>query len=439
MKKKSIGRRALRFLCILLTIAILAITAVSCSDRVKDPVVEYEDQKISLSVYEFMLSRMKGTLARNKYDVTPLSEFWDEAHPGSELTNEEYYNRTILDNCKNYLAALVLFEQEKLSLSSSVLADIDEEIDFYIEYDCGGSVEKMDALLSKYGTDTEGLRRIYMLEAKYQAVIAHFYGEGGSQISNGVKEEYYRENYYRFKQILISNFYYEYEVDEKGDQIYFDRESGLPLYDSKNGEYRFDENGRRLEDKYGVDIRFDKDGNILYDKENGVPAPTTDEKGNAIKHMFSKEEMEKRAEAADGLAAEVSGGNFSAFESKMSDWTVYEGAGEYYEDGYYLSDIESSGYNESMLDILSALKEMKTGDAKVIESENGYHVVMKYEPDKGKFSDGDYAEWFTSFNSSLITKLFVDKCEKFYSDITLNEENIKKSKGIKSIGTNYDY
>lgn len=439
MKKNKICRLLLNTLCVLLVLMMGVLTFASCAEQIKEPVLEYGTTKISLSMYEFMLSRMKGTLARNKYDVTPLSEFWGQTHPGSELTNEEYYNKSILDNCKNYLAALVIFEQEGLKLSDATLAEIEEEIGFYIEYDCGGSEEKMDALLSKYGTDTEGLRKIYEIEAKYKAVISHLYGEGGSQISDSVKEQYYEENYYRFKQILISNFYYEYEVDDDGNMIYFDSESGLPLYDKENGEYHFDENENRIEDKYGVDIRFDEDGNPLYDKENGVPAPKTDENGNAIKHYFLDEEMAERKNAADKICAEASGGNFSRFESQMDDWRVYEGAGEYYPDGYYLSDLESAGYTENMLDILSSLKEMKVGDAKIIESESGYHVIVKYELDKGKYSDSDYTEWFESFESSLITRLFVGRCEKFYSDIETVENNLGKAKSIKSVGTNYDY
>ena len=82
---------------------------------------------------------------------------------------------------------------------------------------------------------------------------------------------------------------------------------------------------------------------------------------------------------------------------------------------------------------------MKVGETKVIESDAGYHVIMKYELDKSKYADSDYAEWFTSFTQSLMTKLFLDKCDDFYADIELNEKNIKKARSIKSLGTNFDY
>ena len=427
-----------RVISLALAVLMLSLLLGSCAGRVKSPVIEYEGQAISLSTYEFMLSRMKGTLARNKYDVEPLSDFWSEKHPGSELSNEEYYNQAILDNCKNYLAALILFEEEGLTLSDETLASIEEEIGFYIDYDCAGSQEKFDTLLAKFGTDTDGLRAIYELEAKYQAVIASLYGADGSQIADSVKEEYYRGNYYRFKQILVSNFYYEYMTDEQGNVIYFDPETSKPIYDAENGEYRYDEDGNRIFDDYDVAIRYDGEGKILYDTENGYPAPKTDDKGDAIRYEYTAEQMEERVSQMNALIDSCNG-NFSAFESKMSEWQLYEGATEYYADGYYLSDIESSSYSEHMIGILSELKEMESGDITVIESESGYHVVMKYELDKGKYSDSDYAEWFTSFDQSLITKLFLDRCEDFYADIEVNEGNLKKARSIKSLGTNYDY
>ena len=438
--KKTNKKGLLRAICFAVSLVLTLLAAVSCAEKVKDPVLEYEDKKISLSMYEFMLSRMKGMLARNKYDVTPLSEFWDEKHPGAQLTNEEYYNKSVLESCKNYLAALVMFEEEGLTLSDTVLSEIEEDISFYIDYDCNGSTEKFDTLLSKFGTDTEGLRKIYEIEAKYKAVISHLYGENGSQISASVKEEYYKENYYRFKQIIVSNFYYEYLTDENGDMIYFESESGLPIYDIANGKYRYDDDGERLEDEYGVDIVFGEDGRYVYDKENGYPAPTTDDNGEAVKHKYSDEEMKIRAAKISKILNAASGGNTSAFEALMPEWEVYIGAGDYYTDGYYLSDLESGGYEDYVLDILEKLKKMEVGETSVIENEeSGYHIIMKYELDNGRYSDSEYAEWFSSFNDSLITKLFLDKCEAFYGEILVNEENLKKALSIRSVGTNYDY
>ena len=439
MIKNKNSKPSLRAVAILLATVMLLGALVSCSHRVKDPVLECEGEKISLSTYEFMLSRMKGTLARNKYDVSSLSSFWTEIHPGTDKTNEQYYNDAILENCKNYLAALVLFEQEGLELSSTALAAIEEEIGFYVDYDCDGSEEKFDALLSKYGTDTAGLRAIYETEAKYQQVLSSLYGVNGALIADNVKEEYYRENYYRFKQILVSNFHYEYMTDAQGNVIYFDPETSQPVYDTENGSYVYDDEGNRIKDEYGNTVYYDEEGKILYNTEKGYPSPKTDDTGAAITYKYSAEEMEERTAKMNAFISSVAKGDHAAFEAEMPAWELYEGADEYYKDGYYLSDIENSGYEDYMYGILEKLKEMDAGETAVVESEFGYHVIMKYELDKGKYADSDYAEWFDSFTDSLITKLFLDRCKDFYSEIEVDAENLKKARSIKNIGTNYDY
>ena len=62
---------SIKILCCLLCLVMLGGVLSSCANRVKSPVLEYDGYGISLEMYEFLLSRMRGTLARNKYDVTP--------------------------------------------------------------------------------------------------------------------------------------------------------------------------------------------------------------------------------------------------------------------------------------------------------------------------------------------------------------------------------
>lgn len=436
VKRRRFGIRSLAlFIALLVLYTMLA----GCSERVKDPVLECEGQQISLSMYEFMLARMKGALGRNKYDVSPQSEFWAKKHAGTDKTNEQYYNDVTLDNCKNYLAALVIFEQEGLVLPKSALDAIEEEISFYIDYDGQGDEEKLNAILSKYGVDTEQLRKIYTVEAKYEYLIAELYGSDASLISDTVKEDYYREHYMRFKQILVSNFYYEYQRDEQGNVIYFDPEDSKPIYDTENGIYLYDDNGNRLLDSYGKTMCFDTEGNILYDKEKGYPAATLDDKGEAIKHYYTDEQMQERVAKMQKLLDQVGAKKYSEFEAHMPEWELFESPDEYYADGYYLSALESAAYEDYMLDILDTLKEMNDGDIDTVESDYGYHVIMKYPLDAGKYADADYAEWFASFNSSIINKLFLDKCAHFYDKIAVNTDNLGKARSIKSISSNFDY
>ena len=439
MKNKRINLY-IRLASLLLAALLCMSCFVSCSGKkveVKDPVLECDEGAIPLSFYEFLLSRMKGTLARNRYEVND-PEFWATKIEGSDMTYESYYNESILESCKNYLAAEVLFEREGLKLSDATLAEIDEEVAFYIDYDGGDDVDKFNALVAKYGVDAESLRAAYILEAKYQYLISALYGNG-ALIADSVKDEYYRANYYRFKQVLLPNFYYEYERDEFGDMIYFDTETGKPLYDSENGVYVYDENGNRIKDDYGSTIFYDTDGNILYDKENGQPSVVVDENGQGIKHYYSESELAERKQTAEETVNSITKGNFSTFESKITENVLIEGSVEAYPDGYYLSRIESAGYEDYMLAILEALEEMEVGEVRMLETDYGYHVIMKYELDAKKYSSGEYAEWFGSFNGWLIDQLFLDKCKDILPDIVVNEENLAKARSIRQIGVNFDY
>ncbi|MBQ4091154.1 MAG: hypothetical protein IJC64_02425 [Clostridia bacterium] len=438
MKKNfRVGHILSRLAALALVCAFACCMLASCSADKKDTALELGEHKISVSFYEFMLSRMKGELARDKYDVSAGSDFWNANVSGK--SREQYYNELVLDRCKNYLAALALYEEEGLSLSSATLESIEEEIAFYVDYDGQGSEQKLNAILKKYGADVDVLREIYVIEAKYQQLMTLLYGSGGSQISDGVKEQYYKENYYRFKQIFVSDYYYKYQLDEAGSVIYFDPETSKPIYDSENGHKIYDSEGMAQKDSFGTTIYYDGEGKPLYDMERGYPTPILDGNGEAVKYDYTPEQMEIRVGRMQLLLNKLEDGDFAAFEAEIPDWKLYDGADEYYTEGYYLSRIECAGYEPYMLDILEALEGAEAGEINVVESEHGYHVIMKYELDGGKYADAEYAEWFASFNESLKNKLFLDKCRKLYGDIAVNEEILKGARSIKEIGTNFDY
>lgn len=437
MKMNKAKIICIRLIALLLSLSTLGVMLSSCAlRRVEDPVLECKGEAISLSFYEYLLSRMKGTLARNKYDVKSDS-FWEkQTADGSTL--EEHYNASILDSCRTYLAAMVMFEEEGLKLSDETLASIEEEIAFYIDYDGKGDEDAFNEILAEYGTDVDGLREAYINQAKYEYLVSSLYGADGSLIADTVKEEYYRESYYRFKQVLIPNFYYEYQRDAEGNVIYFDSETGKPLYDKEKGTYVYDAEGNRVKDSYGCTIYYDTDGNIVYDTEKGKPSVELDSKGEGKRYYYSDAEMAERKALSEEIFSSLTDGNVAAFESAMEKYNVVYGE-ESYPDGYYLSDIEGAGYDEYLIRIFSALKELDEGEIAYVETDYGYHVIMRYELDEGKYADKLYAEWFTGFTNSLVNKLFLDKCEKIIPDIKEVPENLERAKSIKDIGINFDY
>lgn len=413
----------------------------SCGENkvVEDPIFECGESKMPLYFYEYMLSQKRGELSSAKYDVKS-EKFWSTVTESGQ-TYEEYFNREVLESCKYYFAASVIFDRKGLKLPSATLAEIDESIEFLLDYDADGDVEKFNSLIADFGVDKDELRECYIILAKKDVVIDSIYGADGSLIADSFKNQYYKENYFRFKQILFRNYYYEYETDQWGQEIYFDPETGKPLYDKENGEFRFDADGFYIKDSYGETIYFDGDGKAVYDTEKGERSAKLDG-GEAIAYDYSKEELQARYERARALAEGIGKKNYSHFESELEKIVEEEDLGNSYPEGYYVSDIESVTYTEKhdyMNDILALLKTMDEGEVKFFESEFGYHVIMKYKLDDGRFADGEYAEWFNSFTSSLISEMFDGELQKVLPEISSNEENLAKARSIKNIGTNYDY
>lgn len=418
--------------------AAIAVVVYRNKTQVIDPILELEDgTKIPLSFYELMLSRTKASIAR-ELGSEDLDEFFASESVVKGKTNEEYYNEMVLESCKYYLVALSLFKSEKVELPQSYYDTIDQDIQDCIDIGyIAGSEEKLNEILSEFGVDISSYREAYIINSKYEYLHTHLYGEDGSKIADLVKNDFMKEHYHRFRQILIPSYYYEYEVDENGDNMYFDPATGDPLYDTENGEYIMGDDGNYLRDRYGVKIAFDDDGNILYDKEGGVLKTVSD----SVEY-YTKEELEAQKQKAEEIKNSISPENFSAFEAKAEALAVDVYNVDAAITDYFVSDIDRATYTgeyEYMDKIYSAVSGMDDGDIEVVETEYGYHVIMKYEMPDGAYGESDYSIWFENFNTALITNIFNAKCESLLSGVKLNEENFSKARSIKDIGINYDY
>ncbi len=440
----------LSVVAVLLVVAIVVGVFAIIAHINKSPVIlKCEKQKIDTAFYEFMLSRVKGDLHNSGYDVDS-SAFWGTKIEGSDITYEEYYNQKVLEDCRYYLSALVLFDQlvadgDISELPREYYDEIDEQIQLYIDlgYIGDGSEEKLDGLLSEYGVDTDTLREIYIAEAKIQYLREYVYGgSDASKIGDNVKEDYYKENYYRFKHILIGNFYYEYVRDEFDSIIYFNGEDGPALYDYEKGEKRDDDgDGMYNKDADGETIAYDKEtGKYLYDTKNGVTHFVTDSEGKIKKFYYTEGEMAERLLMANQLC-NIEKKDFAEFEKKGADASVNTDYSKTFEisSGIYMSDIEKSTYSDYMLKMLEKVKTMNVGDIAMVEGDDGYHVIMKYELDSGAYAESGAKKWFQSFNASLINKMFFEKCQGLFDDIEVNSENLENATSIKDIGANTDY
>lgn len=442
-KPMSAKKIAIIAVCAVLAvcIAVGATIAIAVSQKKKEvinPILELEDgTKIPLSFYELMLSRTKASIAR-EMGSEKLSEFFASESVVKGKTNEEYYNEMVLESCKYYLVALSLFESERVELPQSYYDTIDQDIQDCIDISyIAGSEEKLNEILSGFGVDINTYRDAFIINAKYEYLHTHLYGEGGSKIAEHVKNGFMSEHYHRFRQILIPSYYYEYETDEMGDNMYFDPETGNPVYDTENGEYKMGDNGNYLRDRYGVKIAFDKDGNILYNKEKGVLKITS-----STTRDYTTEELLLQKQKAESIKNSISPDNYSAFEAKAEELYIPVLEQGMSISDYFVSDIDRASYTgeyEYMETIYNTVSKMDEGDIEVVETKYGYHVIMKYDMIEGAYGESDYSIWFENFNTALITNLFNTKCESMLSGVKLNEENLAKAKSIKDIGINYDY
>lgn len=440
--KKTGKRIAVISISVILALAIilglLVLIPKLVKDENSDPVMSYEDISIPTYFYELMLSRVKASIARDR-GSEDLYAYLNSKMPNSDMTYGEFYEKSTLDTCKYYLAALYLFNENKLELPSSYEEEVDQFISdcIDIDYIANGSEEKFDEILSAYGVNAKTYKKSYLLNAKYEYLFSYLYGSDGSKIADSVKQEYANEHYIRFYQILVPSYYYEYETDENGDLMYFDKESGDTLYDTENGKHKLLDNGNYKRDKYGIKIMYDNDGNILYDKENGVIKTVDD-----TVHYYDEDKLLEQKSKAEEIKASLKDGNFSAFEAKLEEATPYILGVDRNVSDLYVSDIDASGYTGEysyMNDVYECVKELAFGEIGMVETKYGYHIVMRYELEDGVFSDGDKSVWFENMNASLMAHLFNIKCESIVDNIIIDEENLKNAKSIFDVAINYDY
>ena len=191
-------------------------------------------------------------------------------------------------------------------------------------------------------------------------------------------------------------------------------------------------------DGVNLNTAFDEDGNILYDKVNGVLKMVDDKTYN-----YSEEELASKKTEAESILASISKGNYSAFEAKAESMIVpvLDMDNSSISD-YYVSDIDQASYVGQyayMNEIYLALKDMGEGEIRMVETEYGFHIIMKYGIEDGAFSDSANDIWFENFMPALVTELFRNKCDSILPNIQVNEENLKGAKSITEIGINYDY
>ena len=433
-----------KIIALLIAVLMLSMSLVSCASNGKK-LMELEDQSISVNIFNLYLSRMKGNLASSySFGSSALSaDFWDTIMDVSNgQTYNDYYTNVVLENTKSYLAALYLFEQRGLKLPDEYIDEIDDELERLVDEEADGSKSTFNAMLAAYGVNYKILCEAYIIEAKIAYLRNDLFGEGGSKISADLIEDYYNANYRRFKQVFYANYDFKYETDANNDYIYY-TSSGKIAYDM-DADVKKDDNGDIVKDKNGDSVRVLEDGKtIAYDKDAGTRKNVTDAKGNNVTEPMTKEELKTVIDKVNLVMAETVKGDTALFDSIVSDESVAnEDAGmEQYTNGYYMS--QKTDYYAP--EVIEKLFEMEIGEVCMVQSEYGYHIIMRYENEKGGYMLDENSDFFVStsgsgyiFMSDLMNALFAEYIVQYKENIVVYDEK-RNGVDMKSVGANYHY
>lgn len=438
MKTTHVRRLVAVLLCLTLAFGAVAMTA--CSKK-GTTLLELNGYTISTNQYQLLLSRVKASLYYAGYSVNSAT-FWDMIIDSDGNTYDRYFRNAALNDAKRYLAAAVIFDEEGLVLPQSYKDAIEEDIEEYTRD--AGSKSALNNTLSSYGVNVDMLRELYLLEAKYAYVQAYLYGEKGEKVAANVRYEYLTEHAVAFKQVLIRAFDYVYETDLNGDQIYYkvgenNAKVNNIAYDTLNGNPRQDEFDKTILDKNGDTVYFLPNGSIAYDKEKGVRSIVYDASGVAKTVKYSAEKLAEHKAAAEEMMASVAKGDYAAFEALMEEYQI-SGDDAFVTDGEYCF-LYTTGDNayDYLNDIADALAEVEEGTLRMVTSEYGYNVVMKYPIPEDAVTNSAYEEWFGDLTSRVVSKLFHNKCLPYMEQVTVNETEFAALPSMKEIATNFNY
>lgn len=433
----KLNKTILRAACAILCAILLAMSLSACA---QDPMIELGEVEIDVNLYEFLLSRMKGSLYKMGYPVEQES-FWNTVFSLNGMTYEEYFKTSVLEQTYKYAVSEFLFDKEGLELPSDRLASVDELMGKLVER--AGSKTKLNGELSNYGVNYDMLRKIYIMEAKMEYLKEQLYGEKGESISKEERDAYYNDNYVCFKQILLAGYFYACDTEDENDiyssPVYYTSDKAEKIaYDKEKGHTKQDEFGKNEKDKFGDDVYYLDDGSIAYDKKNGVVKYLLDKDGNKIPVEYGKEKLGELKEEADDIAS--SGVDAKGFDTLIADYSQSEGDGNIMyllnSPSYYYSQSTDAGYLD---DIASALGKMKVGEMKVIESDYGYHIIYKYENSDSAYNDEKYKDVFDGFYDDLVDYMFDKICDEYEGKVELNGKVWNKALGFADIASNILY
>ena len=427
-----------RTLALALSLVMLLFCFAGCSSQGKT-LMQLEDHTISINMFQLFLSRMKGNLASSyAFGTQALTDsFWDTVMSTDGTTYNQHYTNQVLESTKTYLAALYAFDQRGLELPDSYIEEIDAELERLIEEDAEGSKSQFNAMLAEYGVNYKILREAYILEAKIAYLNDTMYSTYGSLIADNLVEDYYQQTYARFKQVFLYTYDYVYYTDGDGEAIYYTSD-GKIAYDT-SATAKMDGETPVL-DENGEQVYMNEDGKIAYDKTNGTRKHKTAEDGSQLVADLTGSKLQQVIDQKNQIEAKVVEGDFNGFDALVEQYSLDTGM-ETYPNGYYLT--AATDYDSP--EVVEALFELEVGETATVQSQYGFHIIMRYEAEAGAYDKEEYSDFFIStttgtyvFVNDLKNQLLAKYLEPFKEQIVIDQAVLSEA-DIKRIGANMYY
>lgn len=440
-------RSVKKIIALALACLIVFVSVVGCSTQpnLGETLMELDGNVMSVNLFKLYLSRMKGRMCSSSSfgSSATKSEFWDTFMETDKWTNyNDYYTKIVLEEAKTYLAAIALFEEKELKLPDSYIKEIDEQMEELVLTEADGSKSAFNAILAEYGANYDILRESYIIEAKISYLMEHLFGKNGSKVGANIVDEYYQENYARFKQVFLYTFDYRYETDDNGDIVYY-KDGNRISYDTSKTQKK-NSDGEVLKDSNGdvIYVYTDDSGKerIAYDPDGASRYPITDESGNAVRDPYNATEKKQVKEEIEELMSQVKKGDTVAFDALVDEYSQDEGLKDY-PNGYYIT--KSTVYDSP--EVIQEVFKMDVGEAKIVTSDYGFHLVMRYDIEDAAYTKDEYKDTFISnktgtyvFMSDLTNELLADYLEPYKKKIVV-DKTVLVTADIKRAGINYYY
>ncbi len=350
----------MRFLKIAVAALLALCLLASCTGDSSEVVISAADTSsanITANMYHYWACTSKANFMYSYTDIEDTEKFWQSEYENGK-TYAQYLDALVLDDIKTTAVCLSLYNEYRLSLSDSVTASIDKELDDYLSEYAAGNKNTLNSALSSYGANIEILRAVKIAEAKRNLVYEYLFGEGGEKaLDDKALEEYYQNNYYRFQIIYINNKY-EYVLD--------------------------------------------KDGNY-----------TTNTDGTYVTRALSGEALDKKTAAINSVRDGIEAGeDFDTLYEKYSEQKSYA-------NGYYFT-AGGSYANAVFYKLIADIAGIKEGETVVSEYDSGTYIMKRLELDEGAWEQSVNKDFFDTFEALAANAAFRTYTAELFDDLTVN-------------------